>query len=83
MSRIAKGLARAGVAVVSLAGFTACGSAQLAMAPHVAHRAVQAGCVIPGTDVTVPSMSGAQFYGAAYSCVNGAWEPFSAKDNQR
>ena len=76
MSRIAKGLATASVAAVSLAGFTACGSAQLAMAP--AH-----GCVIPGTHVTVPSMSGARFAGAAHSCVDGTWVRFSARDNAR
>ena len=76
MSRIAKGLATASVTAVALAGFTACGKAQLAMAPP-------AGCVIPGTHVTVPSMSGARFSGQAHSCVNGTWVRFSAKDNQR
>ena len=76
MSRITKGLATASVAAVSLAGFTACGKAQLAMAP--AH-----GCVIPGTHVTVPSMSGARFSGQAHSCVDGTWERFSARDNAR
>lgn len=76
MSRITKGLATAGAAVVALGGFTACGSAQLAMAP--AH-----GCVIPGTRVTVPSESGARFGGQPHSCVNGTWQPFSVKDNAR
>ena len=76
MSKIAKGFAVAGVVAVSLAGFTACGKAQLAMAPP-------AGCVIPGTHVTVPSMSGARFGGHAHSCVDGTWVRFSVKDNQR
>jgi hypothetical protein len=44
---------------------------------------VMAGCVIPGTHVQVPSLEGARFAGAAHSCVNGTWEPFSAKDNAR
>ena len=76
MSRITKGLATAGIAAVSLAGFTACGAAQLAMAP--AH-----GCVIPGTHVTVPSESGARFAGAAHSCVDSKWVRFSASENAR
>ena len=66
----------AAAAAVSLAAFTGFGAAQLAMAAH--H-----GCVIPGTRVAVPSESGARFGGKAHSCVNGAWEPFSAKDNAR
>ena len=36
MSRIAKGFAAASVTAVLLAGFTACGAAQVAMAPHPA-----------------------------------------------
>ena len=76
MSKIAKGFTAASVVAVSLAGFTACGKAQLAMAPP-------AGCVIPGTHVTVPSMSGARFADAAHSCVDGTWVRFSAKDNAR
>ena len=76
MSRITKGLATASVAAVSLAGFTACGKAQLAMAPAD-------GCVIPGTHVTVPSMSGARFGGTAHSCIGGRWVRFEVKDNQR
>ena len=66
----------AAAAAVSLAGFTACGTAQLAMVPH--H-----GCVIPGTHVTVPSDSGARFAGQPHSCVNGTWQAFSVKDNAR
>ena len=76
MSRITKGLATAGIAAVSLAGFTACGKAQLAMAPH--H-----GCVIPGTHVTVPSESGARFGGKPHSCVGDTWQAFSATENAR
>ena len=76
MSRITKGLATAGIAAVSLAGFTACGAAQLAMAP--AH-----GCVIPGTHVTVPSLEGARFGGKPHSCVRGHWQAFSATENAR
>jgi hypothetical protein len=42
-----------------------------------------AGCVIPGTHVTVPSDSGARFAGAAHSCVDGTWQRFDAKHNAR
>ena len=76
MKRAGRVLAAAGIVAVSLAGFTACGKAQLAMAPP-------AGCVIPGTHVTVPSMSGARFGGQAHSCVDGTWVRFSVKDNAR
>ena len=76
MKRAGRVLAAAGIVAVSFAGFTACGKAQLAMAPP-------AGCVIPGTHVTVPSMSGARFGGQAHSCVDGTWVRFSVKDNAR
>ena len=76
MRRAGRVLGAASVAALALAGFTACGKAQLAMAPP-------AGCVIPGTHVTVPSMSGARFGGQAHSCVDGTWVRFSAKDNAR
>jgi hypothetical protein len=76
MRRAGRVLAAAGVVAVALSGFTACGAAQLAMVPR-------AGCVIPGTHVTVPSMSGARFGGKPHSCVDGTWRPFSAKDNAR
>ena len=76
MRRARRVLAAAGIATVALAGFTACGAVQLAMAPP-------AGCVIPGTSVTVPSMSGARFGGAAHSCVDGTWVAFNPQDNQR
>ena len=76
MRRAVRALAAASVTAVALAGFTACGAAQLAMAPP-------AGCVIPWTHVTVPSMSGARFAGAAHSCVDGTWARFSVRDNTR
>jgi hypothetical protein len=76
MKRAVRVVAAAGIAAVALAGFTACGAAQLAMQPAQ-------GFVIPGTHVTVPSESGARFGGQAHSCVNGAWRPFSAADNAR
>jgi hypothetical protein len=72
MSRIAKGIA-AGVAGGTLAaGIT-----------FAAMSGGPAGCVLPGTQVTVPSDSGAWFAGAAHSCVDGTWRPFDVKHNAR
>ena len=71
-----KRLAVAG-ALALAAGLAGCGTAHSAAQPHVA-----AGCVLPGTHVTIPSMEGARFGGRPHSCVSGHWVPFSVKFNQ-
>ena len=74
---LARAATTAGAVALSVAALTGLSACQLDMAPR------PAGCVIPGTHATVPSDSGARFGGQPHSCVNGAWQPFSAKSNAR
>ena len=71
MSRITKGLATAATAAVALAGFTACGSAQLAMAPHTATRPVWNGYGTPTAPAGVMMLCPASDAGNAARLADG------------